>query len=216
MGMESMDMGDIWLPQKIAPMPGKILGTIRQRPLTTGGLLTPAHKLTIPVTRKVTRNIMVQALWQEGLLILSYKNQESRMLYSPVYHIQYISLTYEIKCGILFKYVTLLPSTSLHTLHASIYIQLYHTCSSHVHTLYGPLRALCDYVLGGLRLTHGCAYGRFLDINPATCLIISPADVNIYINLSLSVRYLKFGHIGSIFSYNSFLSLACFMHCVIK
>ncbi len=47
-----MDKGDIWLPQKLGPMSGKI-PVPRQTPLTTGGLLTPGHKLTIPVTRNV-------------------------------------------------------------------------------------------------------------------------------------------------------------------
>ncbi len=30
MGMEWMDKGDIWVPQKIAPMPGKIFGAPRR------------------------------------------------------------------------------------------------------------------------------------------------------------------------------------------
>ncbi len=61
-----MDKGDIWVPQKIAPMPGKILGAEADA-FNHRGLLTPGHKLT-----KEGRNIMVSAPWQEGLLILSY------------------------------------------------------------------------------------------------------------------------------------------------
>ncbi len=47
-----MSKGDIWPPQKIASMPGNIPGAEAEA-LTTGGLLTPGHKLTIPVTREV-------------------------------------------------------------------------------------------------------------------------------------------------------------------
>ncbi len=45
-----MDKGDIWLPQKMAPMLGKIPEADE---LATGGLLTLGQKLTILVTRKV-------------------------------------------------------------------------------------------------------------------------------------------------------------------
>ncbi len=48
-----MDNGDIWLPQKIAPMDGKIPGAEADA-FNHRGLLKPGHKLTTPVTRKVT------------------------------------------------------------------------------------------------------------------------------------------------------------------
>ena len=47
-----MDKRDIWLPQKIAPMPGKIPGAEADA-FNHRGLLTPGYKLTIPVTREV-------------------------------------------------------------------------------------------------------------------------------------------------------------------
>ncbi len=47
-----MDQGDIWLPQKIVPMPGQIPGSEADA-FNHSGDLTPDHKLTIPVSRKV-------------------------------------------------------------------------------------------------------------------------------------------------------------------
>ncbi len=51
MGIAWMDKLHMWLPQKIAPCLAKFVGQWpRQTPLTTGGLLTPGHKLPNPVT----------------------------------------------------------------------------------------------------------------------------------------------------------------------
>ncbi len=47
-----MDKGDIWLPQKIAPMPGQIPGAEADA-FNHRRLLTPGYKLTILATREV-------------------------------------------------------------------------------------------------------------------------------------------------------------------
>ncbi len=65
-----MDKGDIWVPQKIAPMPGKILGAEadafnHRGPINTWPQIDSSESLG-------SNNIMFSAPWQEGLLILSY------------------------------------------------------------------------------------------------------------------------------------------------
>ncbi len=68
--MERMEQGDIWVPQKIAAMPDKILGaeadTLNHRaPINTWPQIDHSG-------HQEGSNIMVSAPWQEGLPILSY------------------------------------------------------------------------------------------------------------------------------------------------
>ncbi len=65
-----MDKGGIWLPQKIAPMPGKIPGAEadafnHRGPVNTWPQIDHSGHWE-------GNNIMVSAPWQEGFLILSY------------------------------------------------------------------------------------------------------------------------------------------------
>ncbi len=109
----------------------------------------------------------------------------------------------------------LLPSTSLHTLHACTYILLHCT---YVVGLWST-EVLCDYVVGGLShgriKIKGCRYGSFLAINPATYLAIYRAYVNIYINF-VFIWDMTFGDVGSTFSCNRFVSITYFLPCVMK
>ncbi len=70
-----MDQGGIWLPQKIAPMPGKIIGAAADV-FTHSGWVWGGTLNTWPQIdhcgHQEGGNIIVCAPWQEGLLILSY------------------------------------------------------------------------------------------------------------------------------------------------
>ncbi len=68
-----MDKGDIWLPQKIAPMPGKILGAEAD---------TYNHRRPINTWTQIDHsghwegsNIILWDPWQAGLLIMSYNER---------------------------------------------------------------------------------------------------------------------------------------------
>ncbi len=73
MGMEWMDKGDIWLPQKIDPMPEKIPGA------NTGAFYHSGPINTWPQIGRCghyeSSNTMVWAPWQEGLRILSHNEE---------------------------------------------------------------------------------------------------------------------------------------------
>ncbi len=61
-----MNKGDIWLPQKMDPMPGKIPDAFNHR-----GTINTWPQIDLSGHYK-GGNIIVSAPWQERLLILSY------------------------------------------------------------------------------------------------------------------------------------------------
>ncbi len=66
-----MDKGDIWLAQKIAPMPSKIPGA-KAAAFNHRGPVNTCPQIDHSGHFKEGSNIMVSAPWQEGLLILSH------------------------------------------------------------------------------------------------------------------------------------------------